>query len=168
MVTLPGQFATRFLRKDGSINMAVDGSSTSELFSYVVPSGFTLLLDTIFFTLIDGGSCNTDRFGAFTGSSSVLDNGCRFVMLNPNGAVTLDFLDGERIKKNGDFKPFAQIVDLICGDRGVGVTWNTFITVPAGFGIVTEINDDLTDLISFTCSLRGRIFGTGEAVPTLL
>lgn len=157
-----GEWKTELLRNGESSDMNVNGSTTPVIFKYTVPTGRAFLAYHQTMTLIDNAAINADEFGAIR---SGLSQGVLMKVMDHNGNLVKDLLDGRSIKRNGDFSTFTGVhVQQLGGNRGLGVLWTwTHATggrpvyLPPETSICLEVRDDLTRLLNFTSTIQGLL-----------
>jgi len=148
-----------YLREPGGDrSMAVNGSVTPVLFSYMPPTGFDFLGVRLSGHLIDNQALNADDFGGINGP---LTNGVRIYATGPDGAETNDLLDNTALQRNGDFDTFFTTTALL-SSRGMGFNW-AFPLLPIRIrnltSLVVSIEDDLSTLVHFEMALHGILVG---------
>ena len=149
--------------------MAIDGSSTSRVFTYQAPAGKTAIIVSCTFILLHPGMDNDRKFGDL----ATLSNGCSFDVLDSDGStVVLNLLgEGLSIKRNAHFARFPGAYwPLLANNNGVSSTlhqdglivkWD--LSTFHGLSLLSEqsfrfiVNDDLSALTSFRCMLRGVV-----------
>lgn len=142
----------------GSRNAAVDGSSTAVLFEYEALEIRTSV-ERMIISIVDNGSHDA----ALYGNGLILTNGIKVEIVDTEGDVHLDLMDGETIKSNGDWHGVCYDYtyhDIGQGDNIGTVRW-TFgktgepLELYAGEILRVTIQDDLTALTSHTFSIQG-------------
>ncbi len=144
----------------GSSEMAVDGDPTEVVFGVPVEAGFNFELFAIIFNLVDDGPCRADRFGG----GAALTNGVvvEIIPPPPNNEAR-EFL---LAKTNGDFGILGEF-NLTGFERG----WNCIfdirkltggepITLPPTSIVQVRIQDDITEISSFTAVIYGILDST--------
>lgn len=156
----------RKLEDDGNTSeMAVNGSVSSKLFRYTVPTGKTLALSTL------TGRVQTKKLSGlprpapgcgFGHSNDVLTNGVQVYIRDASLATVLDFTVDGAIKRNCDWGILAGGNVAQIGDDCFSFTIDFAqlvgigIDVPAGYQIVVKVRDDLTAITeSFEMSVGG-------------
>lgn len=148
-----------WLRESGGSREAnVNGSSTPVLFEYEAPES-SIFLERMIISIIDFGAHDA----ALYGNGIILTNGIKVEVIEDDGSVHLDLLDGETIKSNGDWH--AVCYDYTYHDIGTG---DSIGTVRWTFGRTGEplqlfegeilrvtIQDDLTGLSNHTFQVQG-------------
>ena len=96
---IAGDFIYQSLREAGSPSMRVDGSETACKFDYEVPAGMVALIESSTVEIVN----LTQRQTNF-GGLSALSNGVLVQGIDSDGSTEIiDYLDGQPLKKNGDF-----------------------------------------------------------------
>ena len=154
----------KFLRNAASsIDMNVDGSSTSVEFYWQVPTGRAVEIMRITIVMIDAAMGYTE-FGGF---ASVLTNGLKVEVKDANNTTLIDFFDGETIKSNEDFDTLSggnSIIHPAAGDDALDVRWMISRAIPGTRGLTMDsgdkisvtVQDDLTGLVKFHWLVQGR------------
>jgi len=139
-------------------NLAVDGSTTPRIFK--VQAGLTpIFIRRVVFNIVDGSSMDDTTFGGIIGG---LDNGVVMRFVNSFQKTIFNF------KTNGDFAQWAY--DLAYSDKRPSGSYGVRSRITFGgvekHGVVLELSgldelqlvvqDDLTDLESFTVSAQGN------------
>ena len=145
----------------GTIEMAVDGSVTSQFFGNAkqAPVAFHTFM---FVIQTESNFIVPGRFGDLL----ALTNGLRLIVRDADD-VQIGSFPSTAIKKSADFYHLAP--EFINYDQGVGSDKSSVVAIkvqtqptadaialPENFTIGVEINDDLTDLLSFRVTAFGR------------
>ena len=143
----------------GRTNMV---STITANFDVVGPAGKkNLWVERINFQMIDG-SMTLNKFGGL----SALTNGCRVIVVDPDGTEQFDFLDGRALQANHDFALLAGVDSLIepaAGDDSMPIRWTLSkafgepIELPTDWRLRFAIQDDLTGITTFRAMAQGYL-----------
>ena len=163
----PEFFLYKMLRNplDDSAHMNIDGSGTAVQFQYVVPSGKDVELHRFMFDLVDGAM----KYGQFAGLLTELTNGVMVEIIGVDGTTVLvDFTDGHNIRSNSHWSHIAGIDSIMqpaAGDDGLPIRFSIFkanggrgMYLKEGRIIRVTIQDDLSDVTHFECTIQGKIY----------
>lgn len=166
-----GEATTEYLRDNlGSNELAVDGRVSRGGpvdFVHTIPTGWVFYVDKITFTIVDNGALNADRFGARGALSIGIDlelihNGTiRSMLSGLNDSLTLT--------RNADFaKLVGRNVREFGNRRGLVADWlweAGQVRFEPGAVILARVNENISNLISFTIALKGRLIDITEEEP---
>ena len=158
-VATPEDVFFQHAKNGDSKDMNVDGSTTAVHFD-VLPSSGPLYIQRCNILIIDNNQTPT-KFGGL----SALDEGVMVRVIEADGTVLKDFLDGETIKKNADWVKLAGTDDPIrsptSGDDEFAVRWTLTKGLGAPLYLCTgrllryTIQDDLSNLTQFEIMAQG-------------
>lgn len=153
------QHILKWLREEGgSRNAAVNGSSTPVLFEYTSTED-TVEVARLIISIVDSGTFDAEKYG----NGLVLTNGIKLEVINSEGGVVLDLLDGEEIKTNADWQAMCfdfHYNDIGTGDNVAVMRW-TFeragepLLLPEGSKLRITVQDNLTGLTAHYFQLQG-------------
>lgn len=142
-------------------NMAIDGSSSDQLFGLRPTSADVFIVSEVVITVEDTGAMTPALFGFLT----QLIKGVKLQVLDAASAVTYDLFDGEPIKANKDLPKFFADVEVISWGSGNEIIVGTFdlsrsgsplaIDGAASETLVATVQDDLTGLVDMTMRVKG-------------
>jgi hypothetical protein len=113
------------------------------------------------FELVDG-SISPNSFGGIT----ALTNGCRMIVVDPDGTEQLDFLDGRTIKNNSHWALLAgsdMKSVFAAGDDSLPIRWTLSkglgepLELPTGWRLRFAIQDALTGITQFSGMAQGYL-----------
>jgi len=146
---------------DGTNHLMVVGAA--DIFYAGPAAGKVWDIHRAIFLIEDATTMTASLFGGI----SALGNGCTLTKTvgGPTGAVVLDLLDGNPIKKNGDFGGFCYDVNWTAPGQGNDLLLCRWTFAKSGsplqlVGAKTEnlvfgVNDALTGLVDFSCMIQG-------------
>ena len=157
----PGDLVFKRLRSevDQSIDMNVDGSSTPVAFSYANTTEDLYVLSRANWSIRDANP-TAIKFGGL----AELTNGLLMRVMNAEGKIVLDMLDGFPLTKNLDFGILAGTDwarDVAAGAADVVTVKWTFartgkrLLLPAGHKFQVVVQDNLTTLDEFKVMVQG-------------
>ena len=157
---LPRDMFFRFLRSNGSKDMNIDGSVTPVTFSV---EHHRAVMDMDIFrvnmVILDAGPAASE----FGGIPNGLTNGLLIRVMDSQGNILLDFLDGLTIRNNSDFGLLAGPdwpIVTGAGTDAVSVRWTIAkagdsVVLNKGDRFEVVVQDDLTSLDSFRIQVQG-------------
>lgn len=159
----PGDLVVKFLRNSvNSSFMNVNGSTIPVEFSYQVPDDYNLLLLSATLAMYDNSNMLPNNFGTV----APLTNGIRIYLKGPNDTESIDLLDGQAIKTNGDLIMFQDRGRLGGNtDRSVSSTINflqltgSHLRLPARHKFAALVRDNLTPISQIYLLIRGLLIG---------
>lgn len=162
----PSRFIYAFLRNTttgGSFDLNVNATSTAlQNFFFEVPTDKIFQLMRVNILILDAG-IRPSKFGA----EAALTNGIVIETVGTdNSATTLDFCDGDTIKRNAEFVYLAGVDNIIL-DAAADDSLSVRITVDGSTGLPCElkagqrfqfgIQDDLSGLAQFRVMIQGKL-----------
>lgn len=153
----------------GSIEQAVDGSSTPVNFLYTVPTGYVYYVNRIIIAIQDSGKFDAAKYG----NGLVLPNGIQIGTLLATGG-TVDATAQLPIKTNSDWASYAY--DLTFHSEGAGddvaVASYSFqedglpLTISEGNAFLMRVNDNLTGIVRQHARVAGVLVKKDRDAPT--
>lgn len=154
----PARFISTHMTTGSSIDMNIDGSSTSVLFKYICPANTESAIARLNIHIQDG-KVDPPDFGGI----SALTNGVLFEIYDSDDTLIIDLLDGVPIKANTHWAMFAGtdvVVHTGTGDDAMTARW-TFaraggaLHITAGQYFQATIRDNLSAISAFHMVLQG-------------
>jgi len=146
----------------GTKNAAVNGSVTPVKFILTPRTGErSLRIYRLLGFVVDTGTFDSGSYG----NGITMTNGITMKHIDDSNRTILDFMDGDPVLKNPDWKRLcydATVSSYGVGDEALAVRW-TFtnsgppISIPFGDRIEIEINDDLTGLVNQRFTFEGAV-----------
>jgi hypothetical protein len=137
--------------QSGSIDMAVDGSTTPVLFKFTVPAGKIAYITRIVVSIVANSKSDSGGFGDL----SALTNGMTFYILGSQGTIIEDLSFQLPIKKTTDLQAYCH--DLLRSSFGTGAEQVTArytfekdgapLVLNEGQSYAWRVNDDITGLV---------------------
>lgn len=142
-------------------DLDTDSDTVDSVFAYS-NSDHATLIARINIELLDG-SIRNDRFAGI--AAAALTNGCLFRVVNNNGGLALDFLDGVSIKQSADFAALAgadSVISQAAGDDLMPIRFSLFkaamnrpLRLPKNHRIEWTNRDDLSSISLFRIMVQG-------------
>ncbi len=142
-------------------NMAIDGSSSDQLFGIRPTASQLFVLSEIVIAIEDTGAMTPALFGFIT----ELVNGVKLQVLDTDSAVLYDLFNGEPIKANKDQPKFFSDVAVHSWGSGNEIIVGTFDLSKSGSPLaingadsetlVATVQDDLTALVDMSMLVKG-------------
>lgn len=159
-VPLDEAFTTSAVVENAAYDLAVDGSSTTQVFKVAAPANATWHIYRIVFTITDNSAMDDSKFGGIT----ALTNG---VLIRASNGIAKNIFN---VKSNSDFASIAY--DLTYSDKApagsFGLRCRRTFNGEEKNGVVLALHgndgdtfefwvrDDLTDLSSFKIRVQGH------------
>jgi hypothetical protein len=134
----------------GSIDLAVDGSTTPVEFKLKAQPGYTIQLESVTAFLQDGGGLAAEGYGGLAN----LANGTRIELRSASGAVLSDITSQLVIRSNADWIAYAYTINTFNFNAGQSILSLAFnfsangrpLYLGPGMEYVVIVNDNLTAL----------------------
>jgi len=137
-------------------------STIAANFDVVGPAGKeNLWIERVCFSIVDG-SIGATKFGGI----SKLTNGCRVIVVDPDGTEQRDFLDGHSLQANEDFALLAgsdAVHTFAAGDDFLPVRWTISkglgepLELPTGWKLRFVVQQTLAGLTYFRATAQGYL-----------